>query len=112
MPENKYQEALNYLASLWEIEGDITVTSDPFDRFNRVETLVEDRVCRADRGNVKLLQELVDMETETDVVHEIDDDGWHRYKCPECGDEVAGHWDYCPFCGKHLRWNWEAYTNA
>lgn len=83
---NKYQEALDYLASLWEIEGEITVKSDPFDRFNRVETLIEDKVRRADREKAKILQELVDKETPMRVGSYTGSE-WKfrgRFICPRC----------------------------
>lgn len=108
---NKYQEALDYLASLWEIEGEITVKSDPFDRFNRVETLIEDKVRRADRGNVKILQELVDKETPMKVLilkkqYEVETEMYRNYgECPKCNhSNLIGQYR-CDECGQKLDWS-------
>ena len=96
---NKYQEALDYLASLWEIEGEITVKSDPFDRFNRVETLIEDKVRRADREKVKILQELVDKEAPMKVRR-----GNGMILCCKCNKSLYYCYgdNYCSNCGQKI----------
>lgn len=96
---NKYQEALDRLASI-----NLDIIEDGETKLNQSIYGIHDRANLEMSGDLQTLQELVDKETPMKVCGDGDD-----HICPKCNEyfcicEVQNKINYCPNCGQKLDW--------